>query len=230
MPETKIIAFANSKGGCGKSSFAINLALSLMAKKKNVVRVFDLDQQAATEGFLIDYEMKVLPNLEHKMIPHRSLAQLPGMIDGLKGVASHVIIDIGGGDLLSIQSILPHITTMIIPTRPSRKDYFSTESFIVALTDKGYFDAFPDMKTFIVLNQCSYHHQSTVAQETADEFNSLITEGGLQGRVEVLNSRITISTAWIEADINTTSISETKSKSAKQWEALLKELAKKGGI
>ena len=229
MPETKIIAFANSKGGCGKSSFAINLALSLMAKKKNVVQVFDLDQQAATEGFLIDYERK-LPNLEHKMIPHRSLAHLPNMINELKGVASHIIIDIAGGDLLAIQSILPHITTMIIPTRPSRKDYNSTESFIVALTDKGYFDAFPDMKTFIVLNQCSYHHQSTIAQETADEFNTLIAEGGLQGRVDVLNSRITISTAWIEADINTTSIGETNTKSAKQWETLLKELAKKGGI
>ena len=227
--ETKVIALANAKRGVGKSSVCVNLALSLMKKKKSLVHAFDLDPQAAMEGFLLDYERKT-PNLQHKAIPQSSVASLSKMLGSLSGKASHVVLDVCGGDTMTIQSILPHTTLMILPSRPSKKDFASTAAFLIALTDKGYFKAYPSLKAYILLNQCSYHPKSTIAQEMVDEYNDLIVEGGLQGRVEVLDSRITVATAWIEADMRCESIVESKTKSAKQWEALLKELTKKGGI
>ena len=225
MTKTKVIALSNGKGGCGKSTIASNLAISLMKKKGCAVSAFDLDPQAAMEGFLLDYENKTA-NLKHKSVPQSSLGSLPKIITTEVGSSSHVILDVCGGDLMTVQGILPYTTSMILPCRPSKKDFASTTTFVIALA--RLITAFPDLKAYILINQCSFHPQSTIAQEMADRFKDLIQEGGLEGRVAVLDTRITVATAWVEADMNCLAISDTKTKSAKQWENLLKELTKKG--
>lgn len=226
---TKVIAFCNVKGGCGKSVGATNLAISLMKKGKHV-HALDLDSQGSMEAFLIDYA-EDKKDLQHKHIPESAFASLPKMINDLEGKASHVVMDVAGGDVSSIQDILRFTQWLIIPTRPSKKDFAATTAMIVRMGRRGDFAAHPGVNALILMNQCSYHPQSTTADFTVKNLQAIINQCGLQDRVKVLDSRITLATAWIEADMEGLAISDMKrTKSAKQWETLVKELSKKGVI
>ena len=50
---TKVIAFANQKGGVGKTTFAVQLAYFLRLKKQKTVLVVDMDAQASASETLL---------------------------------------------------------------------------------------------------------------------------------------------------------------------------------
>lgn len=138
-------------------------------------------------------------------------------------------MDVAGGDIASVQGVLGYSNWLIMPTRPSKKDIAATTTLLIMLAKRGDFVANPEMNVAIVMNQCSFHPLSTLADEAVATLNQIITECGIQDRVKVLNSRFTIATAWLEADMECKSIDEmTRSKTAKQWENMLKEMGKRG--
>lgn len=53
---TKVIAFANQKGGVGKTTFAVQLAYFLRLKKQKTVLVVDMDAQASASETLLEGE------------------------------------------------------------------------------------------------------------------------------------------------------------------------------
>lgn len=85
VKESNIIAVANQKGGCGKTTTAINLAGSLVAKGKNVL-IIDLDPQAhASLGLGI--EINSIPKSIYNVLIDRNVKIediiLPTLIPGL---------------------------------------------------------------------------------------------------------------------------------------------------
>lgn len=225
----KVLAFANIKGGTGKTTLVTNLSVSL-AKKKKTVYGLDLDPQGSMESFLIDYEGD-LPALQHKHIPLSALGSIPKLIKELSEKNQYVILDVGGGDIASVQSIMGFTDWLILPARPSKKDIASTSALIASMARRGDFVANPNMNAVIIMNQCSYHPMSTTADEAAEALNEIIKQCNLIDRIKVLNSRLNIATAWIEADMECKVIEEMgKTKAALQWSKLVAELSKKGVI
>lgn len=225
----KVVSFVNIKGGTGKTTLTTNLAVTLAKKKKNVC-VLDLDTQGSTESFLIDYEGN-LPALTHKHIPLSAFGSLSKIIKEYSEKNDYVLMDVGGGDITSIQSILPFTDNLIIPARPSKKDISTTSALIVSMSKRGDFVANPQLQAVIVMNQCSFHPMSTTAEECADSFNQIIELVNLSDRIQVLKKRLHIATAWIEADIECSTIDEMgKCKAADQWKQLVAEFSKKGVI
>ena len=53
---TTVIAFANQKGGVGKTTFAVQLAYFLRLKKHKTVLVVDMDAQASASETLLEGE------------------------------------------------------------------------------------------------------------------------------------------------------------------------------
>lgn len=225
----KVLSFINVKGGVGKTTIATNLAVTL-AKKKKKVTALDLDPQGSLESFLIDYE-GTPGTLVHKHIPTSALGSVPKVIGALKEENHYILLDVGGGDIASVQNILAYTDWLILPARPSKKDIASTSALIAAMAKRGDFIANPQVNAVIVMNQCSFHPMSTTADEAAEALSAIVTQCGLGDRIRVLGSRLNIATAWIEADIECKTIDEMgKTKAAEQWQKLVAELAKKGVI
>jgi chromosome partitioning protein len=226
---SKVLAFTNLKGGCGKSTLAIHLSISLSKKKKRICTL-DLDPQGSTEAFLIDYEGTV-PTLSNKHIPSSAMGSVPKLVNALKTENQYIVLDVGGGDLVNIQNVLGYADWLILPARPSKKDIASTSALIASLARRGDFTANPQINAVIILNQCSYHPMSTTADEAAEALNSVIAQCGLTDRIKILDSRLHIATAWIEADMECKTVDEIgKNKAAGQWAKVVAELTKKGVI
>lgn len=225
----KVLSFINVKGGVGKTTMATNLAVTL-AKKKKRVTALDLDPQGSLESFLIDYE-GTPATLVHKHIPVSALGSVPKVIGALREENHYILLDVGGGDIASVQNILAYTDWLILPARPSKKDIASTSALIAAMAKRGDFVANPQVNAVIVMNQCSYHPMSTTADEAAEALSAIVAQCGLGDRIRVLGSRLNIATAWIEADIECKTIDEMgKTKAAEQWQKLVAELSKKGVI
>ena len=225
----KVLGFANIKGGTGKTTLITNLSVSLVKMKKSVCAL-DLDPQGSMESFLIDYEGD-LPTLQHKHIPLSALGSVPKLIQELSTKNQYILLDVGGGDIVSVQNIMGFTDWLVLPARPSKKDIASTSALIVSMARRGDFVANPHMNAIIIMNQCSYHPLSTTADEAVDALNEIINQCNIQDRVAVMNARLNVATAWIEADMECKVIDEMgKTKASLQWAKLLSELAKKGVI
>ncbi|MBP3345334.1 MAG: ParA family protein [Clostridia bacterium] len=98
----KIIAFANQKGGVGKTTTCINLAAYVAAMGKKVL-VVDLDPQGnATSGLGVDKDNDI--KTVYDLISGDSLVEeviLPTMIDGLDIIPSTV--DLSGAEIEIVQ-------------------------------------------------------------------------------------------------------------------------------
>ena len=70
-PQANIITIANQKGGSGKSTIAVNLAIKLL-ESSNKVLVMDTDPQKSIESFtnIRESESNAKKNLKH-FTPHR---------------------------------------------------------------------------------------------------------------------------------------------------------------
>ena len=143
-----ILTVGGIKGGSGKTTLAINLAVSRSLKKERVLLV-DADDQKST---LLWSEQRSSLDLKTKI----TVIQLSGssilpQIDEMSKDYDQVIIDVGGRDTVSQRASLLVCDIFLTPFRPRSLDVWTLDKLNLLLEEARSLR--PNLKSFSVLNQ-----------------------------------------------------------------------------
>lgn len=112
-----IILFGSQKGGCGKSTLAINTACYLADQGKDVV-LMDADIQQSSANWIRDREQTDLQAVH-------CIQRYGDIKNTLKDLAQryeYVIVDVAGHDSKELRTAMLMADKLIIPFRPSQLD------------------------------------------------------------------------------------------------------------
>src|SRR5436853_6468668 len=119
LPEMKIVAIANQKGGVGKTTTAVNLGAALAELGKRILRI-DLDPQAnATSSFGLEEVDQI--SLYQPLLGEASITEkiLPTRREGLFIVPAH--LDLAGAEV-EIARMPNHLTRLAETLKPLHAD------------------------------------------------------------------------------------------------------------
>lgn len=112
-----ILLFGSQKGGCGKSTLAINTACYLTYQGKDVVLV-DADIQQSSANWVRDREQYQL-NTVHCI---QRYGDVKNTLKDLSKRYEYVIVDVAGHDSKELRTAMLVADKLIIPFRPSQLD------------------------------------------------------------------------------------------------------------
>jgi len=142
--ESKIITIAHQKGGVGKSTIALNLAVELSKEYK--LSVIDLDYQKSLTIFNEHRKENSLKPLDIYSFNNQN-----NFVNFLRKNQSEIIlIDIGGFDSDLNRTAILAADIIITPVSNSMIEIYGLENFKQILTDLKEID--PDIKSFVLLN------------------------------------------------------------------------------
>ncbi|RXJ72081.1 cobyrinic acid ac-diamide synthase [Veronia nyctiphanis] len=144
----KIILFGSQKGGCGKSTLAVNVAGWLISRGEDVILV-DADPQGSSERWAQDRQ----ENPELSNIPHvQASGNINQTLRDLAQKYDYVLADTAGRDSRELRTGMVVADILLSPSRPSQYDLDTlphlAEVFIQAQ------DLNPTLKGYLVLNMC----------------------------------------------------------------------------
>jgi len=139
----KIITIAHQKGGVGKSTIALNLAIEL--NKKYDLKVIDLDYQKSITIFNETRKEKKLKPLNIIHIEHQK-----ELIDVLKNNNELILIDSGGFDSDLNRIAIIGADLVITPVSNNLIEIYGLEAFKKILKELKEIE--PEIKSYILLN------------------------------------------------------------------------------
>lgn len=117
---TRMIAFVTQKGGSGKTTLAVNLAVAAEQARARVL-ILDLDPQASAEAWYQDREA------ETPRLARGNAADLPRALELARRQGfSHVLIDTPGRDEPAVAAAIRAADFCVIPCRPTPADMKAT--------------------------------------------------------------------------------------------------------
>ncbi len=177
-----IVAVANAKGGVGKSTLAVNLAVeSVLAGHKTLL--VDADTQGSAIQFLTVRDDD-RPSIEAfqltRDILHKQLPKVSRPYD-------YVFIDVGGRDSLVFRSALVASRTILIPMVPSTFDTWASDDVFEVISELSADSV--RRRAMVVLNMVTH---TVIARESEERVRSYL--GDYDTRL--LETRIHTRTAW----------------------------------
>lgn len=113
-----IILIGSQKGGCGKSTTAINICAKLANENKDVILV-DADRQCTAANWAMDRAaIKSLP-VVHCIQKYENIRET---LKDLKQRYEYVIVDAAGRDSRELRTGMTIADTLLVPFRPSQPD------------------------------------------------------------------------------------------------------------
>ncbi len=214
-----IITVANTKGGCGKTTTALQIALYLRTqKKKNVWLVDGDDQESALTAVSIRSDSSVSPALACSA--YSDGRTLLTQVDAQKEIWDDIVIDIGGRDTGVLRAALTQTDILLIPIRPRSLDIWALSKMMSIIDDArmlGY--------TFkVVAFLANADAQGTDNQEAAERLRNV-------NQLEFLDTPLVQRKAFTTACSQGLCVTEIKPKDAKaiaELKALVEKLIEIG--
>jgi len=129
LPKTHVIVFANEKGGTGKSTTAVHVAIALAAKGARVA-AYDLDHRQRTLGRYLDNRTATikrlgrdLPMPVYQTHDGESLERFDAQVETLRTDADFLIIDTPGRDDRFARAAVQQADTLVTPMNDSFVDF-----------------------------------------------------------------------------------------------------------
>lgn len=142
-----ILAVGNIKGGVGKTTLAVNLAIARAAAGRDVLLVDGDEQRTALTFTDLRTDQLGLPGYTAVSLQG---AALRTQIRQLSGKYDDIVIDVGGRDTGSLRAALTIAETLLIPVQPRSFDIWAVEQMAELVIEARELN--DQLRALIVLN------------------------------------------------------------------------------
>lgn len=208
-----IYTIGGIKGGCGKTTLAVSLAVMLSAKGRKVLLV-DADKQATATDFS-QWRTESLGNTGFTSIQLAEI-QVRNEVLKLKSDYDDVIIDAGGRDTASQRAALVISDILLTPFAPKSFDIWTLEQVVELVKEMQI--ANPTLQSYAILNKADQN------QNDISEAKLYIEESGV---IKVLDNCLRERKVFANAAAVGLAVTEYKPKNYKaisEMEALFDEI------
>lgn len=120
-----ILVVANIKGGVGKTTLAVNLAVERTVRGKTDVLLVDADDQGTATDFTS------LREQQHGATGYTAIqlsgAAVRSQVLAMKDKFGHIIVDVGGRDTTALRAALTVADTVLLPFQPRSFDVWAMD-------------------------------------------------------------------------------------------------------
>lgn len=176
-----VVVFAGLKGGTGKSTLAVNMAVWLSQRQENVI-LYDGDPQRTTTHFIefrLDQEGRKPATMG---FTHSHLKNTP-LTKHIKNAPTFdFIVDVGGRDTTVQREAMTLADVLVVPMALSGFDVWPLQELLELVEQAREYN--PKLALFLVANRCDYRGPNTAAYREVEQalaemklkFQGLVTD------------------------------------------------------
>ncbi|MDA3053579.1 ParA family protein [Campylobacter sp. JMF_03 NE3] len=217
-----VISIVNEKGGCGKTTLAVNLAATLSHEGDNVLLI-DADPQNST-GVFCDMRTQSELNQLFSNISKTGVS-LGDEIKRIKNSFDSVVIDTGGRDNIEMRKAMLNSNIVIIPVVPSQYDVSVLEHMLNVCSEIK--DVNENLLILVLLSRVSPNPFLSKDLENLREFISSVKKNERFENIFIMENAIYERQAYRKSVIEGKSLQEFCKKGDKaliEFEAFYNEL------
>src|ERR1700730_14618418 len=148
-----IYAVGNVKGGVGKTTLAVNIAIALSRKKRDVLLI-DGDEQGTALAFTDlrtnDQNGKPIPGRPGYTVVALHGANIRTQVRQLVPKYADIVIDVGGRDTGSLRAALTIADIVLIPVKPRSFDLWGVDQTAELVREAREVN---ELRAIVVLNE-----------------------------------------------------------------------------